>query len=294
MKNDRKRKGLLSRYMLIAKHIRRIYSLEEINIIITTGIELTIRQDIMQTKTVHSVTEYLSDFYHYLTDQGGVNPHSRTNYISWLKFLDEQGYALTELRTYGDIDDLLAIDVKRQKDRIIYTKPNDIVNFKSALRKFLKFRLSDYARQQEDTILSEIKKVQNDSVLSTTEREAIIKARVGQGLFRKKLIEYWQGCSISTFSHYDLLIASHIMPWKEANNRQRLDVFNGLLLLPNYDKLFDKGYISFQDNGRIIYSRYIDDSDRRLLNMDNSIHLVRLEDEHKKYLKYHRDNCLMQ
>ncbi len=294
MKNDRKRKGLLSRYMLIAKHIRRIYSLEEINIIITIGIELTIRQDIMQTKTVHSVTEYLSDFYHYLTDQGGVNPHSRTNYISWLKFLDEQGYALTELRTYGDIDDLLAIDVKRQKDRIIYTKPNDIVNFKSALRKFLKFRLSDYARQQEDTIFSEIKKVQNDSVLSTTEREAIIKARVGQGLFRKKLIEYWQGCSISTFSHYDLLIASHIMPWKEANNRQRLDVFNGLLLLPNYDKLFDKGYISFQDNGRIIYSRYIDDSDRRLLNMDNSIHLVRLEDEHKNYLKYHRDNCLMQ
>lgn len=247
----------------------------------------------MQTTIVHSFTEHLSEFYHYLTGPGGVNAHSRTNYISWLKFLDEQGYALTELQSYDDIDDLLATDASRQQDRNIYTKPNDIVNFKSALRKYLKFRQSDFAHQQEDTILAEINKVQNDATLSVTEREAIVKARVGQGKFRDKLVEYWRGCSVSTFSHFDLLIASHIMPWRNADNQQRLDVFNGLLLLPNYDKLFDKGYISFDDNGRIIYSRYIDDTDRRLLKMDNSLHLIKIEDEHKTYLKYHRDNCLM-
>lgn len=247
----------------------------------------------MQTMNVHSFTEHLSEFYHYLTGPGGVNAHSRTNYISWLKFLDEQGYALTELQSYDDIDDLLTTDASRQQDRIIYTKPNDIVNFKSALRKYLKFRQSDFAHQQEDTILAEINKVQNDATLSVTEREAIVKARVGQGKFRDKLVDYWRGCSVSTFSHFDLLIASHIMPWRDADNQQRLDVFNGLLLLPNYDKLFDKGYISFDDNGRIIYSRYIDDTDRRLLKMDNTLHLIKIEDEHKSYLKYHRDNCLM-
>lgn len=247
----------------------------------------------MQTTNVHSFTEHLSEFYHYLTGPGGVNAHSRTNYISWLKFLDEQGYALTELQSYDDIDDLLATDASRQQDRSIYTKPNDIVNFKSALRKYLKFRQSDFAHQQEDTILAEINKVQNDSTLSVTEREAIVKARVGQGKFRDRLVDYWRGCSVSTFSHFDLLIASHIMPWRDADNQQRLDVFNGLLLLPNYDKLFDKGYISFDDNGRIIYSRYIDDTDRRLLKMDNTLHLIKIEDEHKTYLKYHRDNCLM-
>lgn len=247
----------------------------------------------MQTTNVHSFTEHLSEFYHYLTGPGGVNAHSRTNYISWLKFLDEQGYALTELQSYDDIDDLLTTDASRQQDRSIYTKPNDIVNFKSALRKYLKFRQSDYAHQQEDTILAEINKVQNDATLSVTEREAIVKARVGQGKFRDKLVEYWRGCSVSTFSHFDLLIASHIMPWRNADNQQRLDVFNGLLLLPNYDKLFDKGYISFDDNGRIIYSRYIDDTDRRLLKMDNTLHLIKIEDAHKSYLKYHRDNCLM-
>ena len=62
----------------------------------------------MQTTNAHSFTEHLSEFYHYLTGPGGVNAHSRTNYISWLKFLDEQGYALTELQSYDDIDDLLA------------------------------------------------------------------------------------------------------------------------------------------------------------------------------------------
>lgn len=247
----------------------------------------------MQTKNVYSFSEHLSEFYHYLTDYGGVNAHSRTNYISWLKFLDEQGYTLTELQSYDDIDDLLAMDVSRQPHRSIYTKPNDIVNFKSALRKYLKFRQSDFARQQEDTILAEINKVKNDATLSITEREAIVKSRVGQGKFRDKLVSYWHGCSVSTFSHFDLLVASHIKPWRDADNHQRLDVFNGLLLLPNYDKLFDKGYISFDDNGRVLYSRYIDETDKRLLKMDDTLHLTKIEDAHKPYLKYHRDNCLM-
>lgn len=247
----------------------------------------------MPSNNAHRFSEHLSEFYHYLTGPGGVNTHSRTNYISWLKFLDEQGYALTELQSHDDIDNLLAVDASRQSNRAIYTKPNDIVNFKSALRKYLKFRQSDYAHQQEDTILAEINNVQNDATLSITEREAIVKARIGQGKFRNNLVDYWHGCSISAFSHYDILIASHIKPWRVANNQQRLDIFNGLLLLPNYDRLFDKGYISFDDNGRIIYSRYINETDKSILKMDDNLHLIKVEDAHKPYLKYHRDNCLM-
>ena len=225
----------------------------------------------MQPTNTYSFTDHLSDFYHYLTGPGGINTHSRNNYISWLKFLDEQGYPLTELYSYDDIDNLLTIDMSRQSDRTIYTKPNDIVNFKSALRKYLQFRQSNYAQQQENTILAEINKVENDSALSTTEREAIVKSRIGQGKFREKLIEYWHGCSVSSFSRFDLLIASHIKPWKEADNNQRLDVFNGLLLLPNYDKLFDKGYISFDDNGYIIFSRFIDNVYAHLQFLSNEV-----------------------
>lgn len=247
----------------------------------------------METISTDSLSQHLSEFYQYLTGPGGVNAHSRTNYISWLRFLEEQGYALSEIHSYDDIDNLLAIDATRRSERAIYTKANDAVNFKSALRKYLKFLQSDYAHQVQNTILSEVSKVENDSALTVTEREAIIKARIGQGKFREQLVSYWRGCSVSTFSHYDLLVASHIKPWKDADNHQRLDVFNGLLLLPNYDKLFDKGYISFDDYGYIIYSRYIDNADRILLNMDTRLHLTRIEEAHKPYLRYHRDNCLM-
>lgn len=240
-----------------------------------------------------NLSEYISDFYQYLTGPGGLNEHSRTNYISWLKFLDEQGYALSDLKSNEDIDDLIQKEDQRRTERAIYTTSRDMVNFKSALRKFLVFRESDFLKQQEETILAEVKRIRKDTTIPSTEREAIVKARVGQGLFRQRLINFWKGCSITEFGHYDLLMASHIRPWRKSDNSQRLDVFNGLLLLPNYDKLFDKGYISFDGNGRIIYSRYISESDRRLLGMDEDVHLIKVEDEHKPYLEYHRENCLM-
>lgn len=242
---------------------------------------------------IHNFEEYLSDFYHFLSGEGGVNAHSRTNYISWLKFLDSQGYRLADLETYDDVEDLLAREKLIQPNRSKYTTPKDLVNFRSALRKFLQFRKSDFLRQQEETVLAEVKRVQGDTTLTATEREAIVRSRIGQGNFRDQLIQYWKGCSISTFHHFDLLIASHIKPWKDADNHERLDLYNGLLLLPNYDKLFDRGYISFDEKGRIIYSRYIDMEDRKLLGMDSHVHLLKIEDGHKHFLEYHRKNCLM-
>jgi len=246
----------------------------------------------MQTNT-HTLAEYISDFYRYLSGEGNVNTHSRTNYISWLKFLDNQGYELAELESNEDIEDLLDKERKLQCNRSKYNKAKDLVNFKSALRKFLQFRKSNFARQQDETILAELKSVENDKTLSVTEREAIVKSRIGQGMFRNKLVNYWHGCSISAFHHLDLLVASHIKPWKDADNAERISVYNGLLLLPNYDKLFDRGYISFDDDGSIIYSRYLDQEDRKLLGMDSHVHLLKVEDRHRGFLAYHRENCLM-
>lgn len=65
----------------------------------------------------HNLAEYLSDFYRYLTMQDGVNAHSRTNYISWLKFLDSQGYALEQLNSQNDIMEILANEKVLQRDR---------------------------------------------------------------------------------------------------------------------------------------------------------------------------------
>jgi len=237
--------------------------------------------------------EVESEFYQFLTGAGGVNEHSRTNYMAWLRFLSAS-YPLNANLSNGDVDDIIANEDVERLNRDKYTTSRDMSNFRSALRKYVVFLNSDFRKQQEDTVLAEIKKVEEDATITETERTAITKARVGQGKFREDLISYWHGCSISAFPRYEILIASHIRPWKKANNFQRLDVYNGLLLLPNYDKLFDKGYVSFGDDGKIIYSPYLPESDRILLGMDDSIHLLWLDEKHKDYLAYHRDNCLMQ
>ena len=237
-------------------------------------------------------SEVESDFYQYLTGAGGVNAHSRQNYMSWLKFLSVT-YPLPADLSENDIESILSSENVARTTRDKYTKQRDMVNFKSALRKYRDFLNSDFRKQQEDTVLAEIKKIENDQTVSKTERLSITRSRVGQGLFRERLIGYWHGCSITSFPHYDILVASHIKPWKVSDNQQRLDVYNGLLLLPNYDKLFDKGYISFDDNGSIVFSPYLAKSDRSLLGLNDLVHLLKIDAHHKNYLKYHRDNCLM-
>ena len=88
-----------------------------------------------------------------------------------------------------------------------------------------------------------------------TERKGLITSRVGQGYYRQQIIEKWGGrCPITGINIQSILIASHIVPWSESSDHERLDVENGILLSPSYDALFDKHLISFQDDGHIIIS----------------------------------------
>lgn len=127
-----------------------------------------------------------------------------------------------------------------------------------------------------------------NTISINTEHELTTKIRIGQNNFRSKLIEYWKGCSITKYSKLDILIASHFKPWNISNNIERLDLYNGLLLLPTLDKLFDKGYISFLDSGQIIISDLLDDF--ASLGISKDMKLFQIEDKHKSYLNYHRNN----
>lgn len=245
-----------------------------------------------KTKDCNNV-ESESDFYRFLTINGNVNRHSRRNYLSWLKFLSQK-HSIDSTLTTESIEIIIAEERIEQKKRSIYNTERDLGNFKSALRKYLNFINSDYYKQQEQTVLSEINKIESDINLQKTERISIQKSRIGQGIFRHNLIQYWNGCSISNCRLSDLLIASHIKPWTVSDNRERLDTFNGLLLLPNYDKLFDKGYISFDKRGKIIFSHFLPESDRQILNLNSNISLIRIDNRHGAYLKYHNENCLIQ
>jgi hypothetical protein len=122
-----------------------------------------------------------------------------------------------------------------------------------------------------------------------TEREAIQTARVGQGRFRKDLLDYWQGaCAVTRLPLPDILKASHIKPWRVSSNAERLDPFNGLLLLPQYDELFDAGWISFRDDGTMLVSRVLAKTSLPLLGVQAGARLARVDLRHRPFLEYHR------
>lgn len=113
------------------------------------------------------------------------------------------------------------------------------------------------------------------ATLDETEREAMIKARVGQGQFREALIARWQGCSITGCTVYSVLIASHIKPWSKClTPAERLGVANGLLLTPNFDKLFDNGLITFDEHYRIRLSTQLKLSGAIALHVDKNLKLA--------------------
>lgn len=140
----------------------------------------------------------------------------------------------------------------------------------------------EFLGNDEEIIIEDIR---DSKDLSTTEKQTIILSRLGQGRYRSALIKLWKSCSISNYNNPDLLIASHIKPWKDSTNKERIDKYNGLLLLPTYDKLFDLGYISFGDSGKIMLSKKLKDYDK--IGLSESMK-IEIKEENKKYLEYHR------
>lgn len=126
--------------------------------------------------------------------------------------------------------------------------------------------------------------------LPPTEREAIVKSRIGQGQFRKDLVEFWKKCSVTGVTNLDFLVASHIKPWRVSSNFERLHKYNGLLLTPNLDALFDRGYISFTKNGSIVLSNQIGQDALQKLGIHLTMHLDKIENEHLGYLEHHREH----
>ena len=233
-----------------------------------------------------------ADFYHYMVEFGGIAKKTSCDYVTRMKFLAHD-YSLDETLTQEKIDEILRQEDLKRQERTVYTSKKSLSDFRAGLNKFLAFVNSDYHKRMEDSILTEIKAVENDNNIKATEKDSIVKSRIGQGIFRNNLIEYWHGCAISQCPLTWMLIASHIKPWRDADNQERLDTYNGLLLLPNYDKLFDLGYISFTQMGKIMYSRLLDKFDREAIGLTSDLHLVKLENQHLKYLKYHNENCFL-
>lgn len=126
----------------------------------------------------------------------------------------------------------------------------------------------------------------------STEAERWVVQRVGQNLFRSALLDFWRGrCCITGLAVPELLRASHIRPWSLCNSdEQRLDVFNGLLLSPALDALFDGGWVTFMPAGTIVIAALLPPSELELLGVAVDSHIRGLKLEHFPYLEFHRQH----
>ena len=146
----------------------------------------------------------------------------------------------------------------------------------------------------ESTLFNEPQVLYELSLPNETERKGLVISRVGQGAYRKRIIHRWEyQCAVTGFDKLEVLVASHILPWSKANNEERLDVHNGILLSPTYDALFDKNLISFDTKGKIILSDKIETSAFEKVGVTGKEIIKSLSHYNEFYLEQHRVKLIM-
>jgi putative restriction endonuclease len=136
-------------------------------------------------------------------------------------------------------------------------------------------------------------KVQEDTTIPETDRLAIVRARKGQGLFRERVGKIEARCRITGVENPAHLVASHCKPWRDATNEERLDGENGLLLTPSIDHLFDRGFIGFEDSGRLIISPVAHRPSLQRMGIAEPINVGQFTSGQRKFLDFHRQSVLL-
>ena len=164
------------------------------------------------------------------------------------------------------------------------------------------FDLPEYANMIEqrnvttstsDSYVADIQVEYGVNTPRLTEKEVIAKIRTAQTDYRNKVLTFWDNkCAVTGVDDTKWLIASHIKPWREATNEERVDPKNSLLLTPNFDKLFDRGVISFSpSDGKIILPEQLSMrmwSNLNRLNISEDTHLRKVPDGVGEFLEYHK------
>lgn len=149
--------------------------------------------------------------------------------------------------------------------------------------------LSDWEDRVERQIFT-------DDTIVETDKYALVLARRGQGRFREKLLTLERACRLTGVDKPSHLIASHTKPWRDSTNSERLDPENGFMLTPTVDHLFDKGFISFEDNGDLLVSPVAHKPSLKKMKIpvDEIANVGQFSSGQKKYLDWHREFLLLQ
>jgi hypothetical protein len=137
--------------------------------------------------------------------------------------------------------------------------------------------------------------VEKDRSVPETDREAIVRARCGQGLFKQRVMRIESKCRITGVENLTHLVASHSKPWRDSSNEERLDGENGLLLTPSVDHLYDRGFIGFENSGELIISPIAHKPSLQRMGVDTE-HVVNVglfTEGQKRFLEFHRNSVLL-
>jgi len=140
-----------------------------------------------------------------------------------------------------------------------------------------------------------VAEIEDMTSLPETQREQLVYARVGQGRFRSLVYARERSCRVTRVDRPEHLIASHIRPWRHSDNEERLDPENGLMLTPNVDHLFDRGFITFTHTGRLVYSPAVDATSllRMGLDPDQRVDVGAFSIGQKRHLEFHHDSVFL-
>ena len=150
---------------------------------------------------------------------------------------------------------------------------------------------SESFRKDVDYIEDQIEvQIKQSKDIPETEKDQLIKSRRGQGLYRERLESIEKKDRVTGLDIKSHLRASHIKPWRDSSNEERLDGNNGLLLSPHVDHLFDQGYISFSDEGDILISPLLNSIIFSLWHINLKTNVGKFNIQQSKYLAYHQKN----
>jgi len=141
--------------------------------------------------------------------------------------------------------------------------------------------------------IAEVDEIIMRTDIGPTQKTQIINSRRGQGVFKAQVRQIERVCRVTKVANPRHLIASHIKPWKKSNDAEKISGYNGLLLAPHIDHLFDKGFISFEGNGNLILSSQLDNSVLDKWCIDKNINVGSFRNEQQQFLEYHRDVVLV-
>ena len=140
----------------------------------------------------------------------------------------------------------------------------------------------------DESLLTDLQEIGKISAIPETQRIQLSKARVGQGLFRNRVMLLDPSCRVTGVRDPRLLIASHIKPWRECSNEERLDGHNGIMLSPHVDALFDAHLISFENSGKMLVHPTLPDDVLHRWSLRRDTEVERFVPEQAKFLEHHR------